>query len=353
MADRYWVGGSGTWDATSTAHWSATSGGASGASVPTTNDNVFFDTVLAASVTLTGSLNCLDLNVTRGTNFSSTGTLTITRNFNGSLANWSATGTITFISSTSATFLPAPSSMPCSIIVNKPTGTLTLTGNLNLSSSTRTLTLTAGTFNAAGYTVTTGLVSITGSTTRTLTMGSGLWTLSGTGTVWNAATTTGLTFNVNTANILLSDTSTTARTFAGGDLTYNKLTIGGTTGISTLTINGANTFSELASTKTVAHTITFPSSTTTTVGAWSISGTAGNLVILTPSTAATAYTLTKSGGGVVSADYLSISYSTATPSSTWYAGANSVNTIGNSGWIFTAPPVGGYVANSIFFGGTF
>ncbi len=42
MADRYWVGGTGTWDTTSTTNWSATSGGASGASVPTTADNVIF-----------------------------------------------------------------------------------------------------------------------------------------------------------------------------------------------------------------------------------------------------------------------------------------------------------------------
>ena len=43
MADRYWVGGTGTWDGTSTTNWSASSGGAGGASVPTAADNVFFD----------------------------------------------------------------------------------------------------------------------------------------------------------------------------------------------------------------------------------------------------------------------------------------------------------------------
>jgi hypothetical protein len=43
MADRYWVGGTGTWNGTSTTNWSASSGGASGASVPTSADNVFFD----------------------------------------------------------------------------------------------------------------------------------------------------------------------------------------------------------------------------------------------------------------------------------------------------------------------
>ena len=43
MANRYWVGGSGTWDATNTANWSATSGGAGGASVPSLTDVVFFN----------------------------------------------------------------------------------------------------------------------------------------------------------------------------------------------------------------------------------------------------------------------------------------------------------------------
>jgi hypothetical protein len=47
MAQRFWVpgggSGSGTWDHTTTTNWSATSGGAGGASVPTSDDDVFFD----------------------------------------------------------------------------------------------------------------------------------------------------------------------------------------------------------------------------------------------------------------------------------------------------------------------
>lgn len=41
MADRYWVGGNGSWSSTNS--WSTISGGASGASVPTSSDNVIFD----------------------------------------------------------------------------------------------------------------------------------------------------------------------------------------------------------------------------------------------------------------------------------------------------------------------
>jgi hypothetical protein len=43
-ANRFWVGGSGTWDNTSTTNWSTSSGGASGASAPTSSDAVIFDT---------------------------------------------------------------------------------------------------------------------------------------------------------------------------------------------------------------------------------------------------------------------------------------------------------------------
>ena len=175
-------------------------------------------------------------------------------------------------------------------------------------------------------------------------MGSGTWTLSGTGTVWNISTTTGLTFNKNTANIVLSDTSTTARTFAGNGLTYNNLTIGGATGTSTLTITGTNTFDTLASTKTVAHTITFPN-VTTTVSNWAITGTVGNVVTLTRTGGSGTFTLAKTDSGVISGvDYLSISNSTASPINTWYAGANSTDGGGNTNWLFTVAPV-----NSNFF----
>ena len=41
MANRYWVGNGGNWDDTS--HWSTSSGGSGGASVPTQDDDVYFD----------------------------------------------------------------------------------------------------------------------------------------------------------------------------------------------------------------------------------------------------------------------------------------------------------------------
>lgn len=43
MASRFWVGGTGTWDASDTTHWAASTGGAGGQSVPGSSDTVTFD----------------------------------------------------------------------------------------------------------------------------------------------------------------------------------------------------------------------------------------------------------------------------------------------------------------------
>lgn len=60
MANRYWVGGTGTWDASNTANWSATSGGAGGASVPTSADGAIFNASSGAGVcTIAAVVPCL------------------------------------------------------------------------------------------------------------------------------------------------------------------------------------------------------------------------------------------------------------------------------------------------------
>ena len=43
MANKYWVGGAGTWDLSSTTHWSNASGGAAGATAPGNFDTAIFD----------------------------------------------------------------------------------------------------------------------------------------------------------------------------------------------------------------------------------------------------------------------------------------------------------------------
>jgi hypothetical protein len=182
-------------------------------------------------------------------------------------------------------------------------------------------------------------MTISGADAKSLAHGfGGTVSLSDTGTVWNYSGSNFTVTNPQNGGITLTNTTATARTFAGGGISYGTLTIGGATGTSTLTITGSNTFAGIASTKTVAHTITFTDGTTQTVGAWSVAGTVGNVVTLQGSSTAgwnIAYTGTYVPEQI---DYLSISRSTATPAGVWFAGENTVNGGNNSGWIFQQSP---------------
>lgn len=338
----YWNPASATGFASASA-WATTSGGTtlSADNFPLAQDTAVVDNASRANI---GSNNDANWNIgtfdasNRTTAFSMTwgnAGISIYKDYKfGTGVTITGNDTITFAGRSTQMITSNGVNFSGSVRVAGSGNTVQLADAINIVNG---LTLTSGAFDAVTYNVTAATCSISGTTARTLTMGSGTWTLSSTGTVWNASTTTNLTFNKGTANIVLSNTGTGARTFWGGALTYNKLTIGGATGTSTLTFINGNTFSELASTKTVAHTIVFPAGSTQTVGAWTITGTPGNVVTL-QSSSTSSYTLNKTGGGTVSCDYMSISRSTATPGSTWYAGANSTDGGNNSGWSFTVPP---------------
>ena len=328
MANRYWVGGTAAWDATAGTKWALTSGAAGGEAVPTAADDVFFDGASGAvTCTITGARVAKSITCTGFTGtlagasapaLTISGSLTLNAGMTLTYAGtttFDATGTITSAGKTLG-----------SVTVNGSGITVTLADALNVgTSSGRTLTLTQGTFSAVSYNVTAYRFASTGSSTRTLNMGSGLWTIAGVdaaNSVWEPAST-GLTLNKDTADILLSNTSTSARAFVTAGFTYNKLTIGGATGTSTLVISGSGTFSELASTKTVAHTISFGGNPT--FGAWSVTGTAGNVVTVNSTTGINPRTLTKSGGGYLTGiDYLNVRNIIGSPTDTWYIGANSV-----------------------------
>ena len=196
MANRYWVGGTGTWNTSSTTNWSASSGGASGASVPTAADSVFFDQSSTYTVTLTGALNCLNFTVSAGTvTFSSTGTLSISGALSLVAATvWSATGTITFIATSGTNTITTNGvSISAPITFNGVGGTWQLQDALTLG-STRATTLTSGTLDLNNYTMTSGSFSSTVSTARTLAFGTGKMVISGNGgTVFITSTATNLT----------------------------------------------------------------------------------------------------------------------------------------------------------------
>lgn len=343
-----------TFSAAKTVYWNKAAGGnwtdtdawaaSSGAGTASTNFPLMQDTAVIENTGLNASATVtLDSNPNIGSIDASTrttamglaqpGLYRVYGNFvMGSGVTLSgAANSVSFLGSADQSVTMNTATFTRPMVIDKPVaGTVTLT---DAFVSTSTLTLTSGILTASAN-VTFTTASITGSTSRTLNMGSGTWTLSGTGTVWNAATTTSLTFNAGSANITLPDTSTTARTFSGGGLTYNKLTIGGATGTSVLTINGTSTFGELASTKTVAHTVRFQ--TNVTITTWSITGTSGNVVTVDSSAAGTRRTITMTNNTLGTVNYLNIRDIDLTQPNKFYVGNYSINSGNNRNIMFGA-----------------
>ena len=273
MANRYWVGGTGSWDNTNTTNWSTSSGGSSGASVPTSTDNVFFDSNSnASSYTVTlGSvdLSCGDITFDNP----SSGTLTITDvsewysyyfYFYGSFTNnignalngkigrykkFRGTGTHTLKFDGSTPFSSGD-------VYIEGTGTYSLTDSANWG--ILNVFHTAGTYNTNGYSHTG--YRYNGSSTSTINMSNSQFNLqsggfTATNTV-NAGTSTVRIFNggsLSTNKTLYNfkyDANSGHNTFnLNQDITCNKFILGGytTSGFLNLLMSGDIICSEFAS----------------------------------------------------------------------------------------------------------
>jgi len=339
MADRYWVGGSGTWDNSLTTNWSATSGGSGGASAPTTSDNVIFDagSDSSANFTVTHSTSAACLSLTASAldyqmTLTGTTTLTIAGSLSLPATNFvkGGSGALLFNGATTRTITTNGVTLSGSVTINAASSTITLGSALTLSAG-RTITFTAGALlDFAGYNVTCGTFTSTLASTRSLTLGTGTITCTD-GTSTAAFTLTGatnLTLSAASSTILM--TGATAKTFGGNGYTFGVLK---NAGAGTMTIAGSNTFSELGNTVQPC-TVSLTSGTTQTVTTFSLQGTAGNLVTLNAVTAGTAATLSKASG-TVNASYLSIRDNTPTGGAKWVASNGTNVDQGNTlGWEF-------------------
>jgi len=235
MANRYWVGGSGTWNTTSTTNWSATSGGAGGASVPTAADSVFFDRTGTYTVTMTGALTCLDFTVTVGSsalsfNAGTSPTLAVSGSFSLiSGITWNSTGTITFNATTTGkTVTTNGSQLNCPVVFDGAGGGWTLGSALSLTAFS--VTVTTGTFDTGNYNITCTAFSCSGTNTRTVNLGSSTLTLfTNNAVVFSAGVATNLTFNAGTSQINCSGLTTSSQitSFAGGGVTFNNVAFTG------------------------------------------------------------------------------------------------------------------------------
>ncbi len=239
MPNRFWRGGTAAWDVIAGTKWADTVGGAGGASVPTSADDVFFD---AASGTVTVTIASGN-NGARSINCTGfTGTLTGTAGINvyGSVTlvpamTYSHTGTITLLDS--ATLITAGKTFS-GIVVGAP---VALGDALNIGTRTLTVSL-GGSLTTNNYNITAGSLSSNSNFSRSISLGSSTVTLSSTFSPLDFSNSSNLTFNAGTSSIFLS--SANAQFLGGGNTFYNVSFASGLT-TDSATLSGANTFQNL------------------------------------------------------------------------------------------------------------
>jgi hypothetical protein len=319
---RYWVGNGGNWDDTS--HWSDSSGGSSGSSVPLVHDTVVFD---SNSITTTGQTIALDTMRVPDLDFSG-------------LANSTALSGVVYVYGGECDFTNCTGSINLEIWNYSNTseidfGGLTSLSGFNLYGTTSSLLtsqsdvpiITSGgnfyrPFDLNHY----DFYSSSGYTTfaSSFYCRDGTLTFSGTGTIIGNG---GGLVGGGTAYFVISDTSGGSKwcNFSGMD--GHTLTITG----NNVYIRGTNTWNTIAvNTAGLGTGVRFDNPQT--CANFTTNGSSGNLARVFGGS------LTKTGD-VVDVDYMNISGVTGNPDKTWFVGANSTDGGSNTMIYFYGPPV--------------
>jgi hypothetical protein len=349
MADRYWVGGTGTWDATTTTNWATTSGGAGGASAPTSVDNVIFDSAsnaTAYTVTVGTNAVCEDFTVAGPLVGNVTFSLAATARIDchGSMTLPAANCTWTGVNGALVTFRATTTGKTVTtngvnltvtgVTFNGVGGAWTL-GSAITYGTAQSIIVTNGTFNTGNFNITGSAFSVNAVGTQVINLGSSTVTVSASSPI-NFTQTAGLTFNAGTSQITCSNT--TGATFNGGGQTFYNVSFTGAGG-GTHTITGANTFNDLTQTSRSATGTRVVSlgdnqtvSGTLTLGA---ANTSIRRMQVQSSVIGTQRTITLNGTLATLADVDFRDIATAGTVGTW-TGTRLGNGLGNSGITFDA-----------------
>jgi len=329
-------------------NWSATGAWTLGV-VPTAADDVVFHAG-AGNITVDGTsgspslCRSLDLNTFSyaGTlTMGSTAVLTIGDSAGGSMTMPStgltfapnATSKINFVSTTTGNTITTGGHTYGAIVFNGSGGGWTLQDAFKAPSagSTVLLTLTAGTLDTNGQTITN--FNFSGASGATLTLGATAWNAR---TLWSA--NSGMTLNANTSTITVS-TNTIGNAFAGGGLTYNNVTLSPSLG-GTIAITGANVYATLTLSPTsgAAKTsvISIPNSATQTCTNLTCTGnSAANRFLFESDLVGTAATVSCST--TVSVTHVDFQDITAAGAASWdkHTSTNFGDAGGNTGIAFT------------------
>lgn len=362
MANRFWVGGSGTWDGASTANWSATTGGAAGAAAPVAADAVFFDslsgtgtcTTAAGATCTTVTVNSSTLGLTLGANLTISGTAVLTL---GTLTLQSFTFSCGAFSSNNANVrtiafgtgnITTTGSGTAWTTNNSASLTVTGTPVVNISNNSATATSVAvGTLNEANcisFNFTTGTYTLTfinggGTTVRDVnfTGFAGTWGATGAATIYgNLTLSAGMTLTASSNNMTFGATSGTKTITTNGKTVDFPLLFNGVGG----TFQFADALTQgLTRAFTITNgTVKLKNGTTNTVGSFATGG--GTTQRVLQSTVAGSQATISDASGTNAATYLTIQDIAAVGGATWnaFAANGNIDAGNNSGWNFGFTP---------------
>lgn len=350
MANRYWVGGTATWDATVGTKWATTSGGGGGSAVPTAADDVYFDAASGAvTITTSGtttdlcrSLDCAGFTGTLSHAASTTITIGDGTAGQGNIALKLVAGmTYTKGDTVSSRFAFVSTSATQQGITTaaKVLGSTTYSGaggswifqdDFTANGSVTTIiTHTAGTLTTNNKTVTTAGYTTSGTTTRTLSLGSSTLALTG---QFSLGSTTNLTLDAGTSLISASGNQSFP-IYLGGVVTLYDVTIA-STGTGTVGITG---LSGASGSSCRNLTITGPTNKTqnvtilynlTITGTLTINGNSlTNRLLIRSDSVGTARTLTAAAVSLSNVDFRDI---TAAGVASPFTGTSIGNALGNT-----------------------
>lgn len=348
MADRYWVGGTETWDATSGTKWSDTSGGGGGSSVPGASDNVFFDANSGAgTVTIGSGRSCINL-VCTGFTGTIAGTSAPKISGNLTLASgmgFSNTGTWDFngVGAGTQTINTAGKTLSGIIVQEVAVDTtLSLGADCTCSGAFSTSGSATLIIDLNGHTLSVSTMDLSALGTTTLKFSAGTLDLTTTSTVSVLTVSLGsLVVNrTGGGTVKISGSTTNVRTFVARGTSWPTLEFSNATARGELNITGGGTFSSITNTSTTPQAIKVVAGTTITVEDANglPSGVSGNLLTWTSTTAA-AHTVAKTGAGNVACSYLNLSYSATSSAGVFSADHSTDGGLAstNSNWAMTAP----------------
>lgn len=308
MANRYWVGGTGSWD--DTAHWSATSGGSSGASAPSSSDSVYFDANSGGGVVTTKNgmvAGTFSLAGFAGTFSGAVGDVLSTYG-NTTLANISGLENVALSVVSSAT-LTLNGATFYRLSLGSGATTINIVGDIVAVSS---LTFNNGTINTGSYNITADTCTV--QNFSTVNAAGGTWSITDRWVV------NGGTFSAGTMRLVFTGTQ-----FYGGNFVYDVVELN-----SSCTINTGFTAARLKTTAATSKTFSFVGGITVNATDEFLSGTTTVRHSIRRASGTTPFTV----NSATTKNVFNLSVQNCTATGAAWICQNGVDGGGNTGWAF-------------------